>query len=88
MLFSLLTMELEHISIIYLTDPLFMMQQFEAVASFTTTNNAAYHDMFQKFHILKSCSKKSTPKTKKDTPPIIKQFLQTHILHHPSVIFS
>ena len=41
MLFSLLTMELEHISIIYLTDPLFMMQQFEAVASFTTTNNAA-----------------------------------------------
>ena len=35
MLFSLLTIELEHISIIYLTNPLLMMQQFEAVASFS-----------------------------------------------------
>ena len=45
----------------------------------TTTNNAVYQDMSQKFHILKSCSRKSTPKTKKDTPPIIIHFLQTHI---------
>ena len=41
MLFSLLTMELEHISVIYLTSPLLMMQEFEAVARFTTTHKAA-----------------------------------------------